>query len=148
MGHPLVRLAAKIDWGFLDRPFGEIYAAGDGQPPVPVRLIAGLFILKHMHSLSDDRSRSIRAAKTLTQLAANTPIMTKPSMPKLSLREPTASQSDPLTSLRPLPGGIEPEQAARSGEGRRARAAKRLIRPDPSPTNEPCFVNLRSFVLL
>ena len=27
MGHPLVRLAGKIDWGFLDRRFGEVYAA-------------------------------------------------------------------------------------------------------------------------
>ena len=54
MGHPLVRLAGKIDWGFLDRRFGEVYAAGDGQPPLPVRLIAGLLILKHMHSLSDE----------------------------------------------------------------------------------------------
>jgi IS5 family transposase len=54
MGHPLVRLAGKIDWGFLDRRLGEIYAPGDGQPPLPVRLVAGLFILKHMHSLSDE----------------------------------------------------------------------------------------------
>jgi IS5 family transposase len=54
IGHPLVRLAGKIDWGFLDRRFGEVYAAGDGQPPLPVRLLAGLFILKHMHSLSDE----------------------------------------------------------------------------------------------
>ena len=54
MRHPLVRLAGKIDWGFLDRRFGEVYAAGGGQPPLPVRLIAGLFILKHMHSLSDE----------------------------------------------------------------------------------------------
>ena len=45
MGHPLVRLAGKIDWGFLDRRLGEIYAPGDGQPPLPVRLVAGLFIL-------------------------------------------------------------------------------------------------------
>ena len=54
MRHPLVRLAGRIDWGFLDRRFGEVYAAGDGQPPLPVRLIAGLFILKPMHSLSDE----------------------------------------------------------------------------------------------
>jgi len=54
MGHPLVRLAGKIDWGFLDRRLGEVYAPGDGQPPLPVRLVAGLFILKHMHSLSDE----------------------------------------------------------------------------------------------
>jgi transposase, IS5 family len=24
MGHPLARLAGKIDWGFLDRRFGEV----------------------------------------------------------------------------------------------------------------------------
>ncbi len=54
MGHPRVRLAGKIDWGLLDRRFGEVYAAGGGQPPLPVRLIAGLFILKQMHSLSDE----------------------------------------------------------------------------------------------
>ena len=54
MGHPLVRLAGKIDWAFLDRRLGEVYAAGDGHPPLPARLVAGLFILKHMHSLSDE----------------------------------------------------------------------------------------------
>ena len=54
MGHPLVRLARKIDWAFLDRRLGEVYAAGEGHPPLPIRLVAGLFILKHMHSLSDE----------------------------------------------------------------------------------------------
>ena len=58
MGHPRVRLAGKIDWGFPDRRFGEVYAAGGGQPPLPVRLIAGLFILNHMHSLSDETVRA------------------------------------------------------------------------------------------
>jgi transposase, IS5 family len=28
--------------------------AGDGRPPLPTRLVAGLLILKHMHSLSDE----------------------------------------------------------------------------------------------
>jgi transposase, IS5 family len=54
MGHPLVRLTGKIDWGFLERRFGSVYCPGPGQPPLPARLIAGLFILKHMHSLSDE----------------------------------------------------------------------------------------------
>lgn len=54
MGHPLVRLADKIDWGFIDRRLGEVYKRGDGHPPLPVRLMAGLLILKHMHSLSDE----------------------------------------------------------------------------------------------
>jgi transposase, IS5 family len=52
--HPLVRLAGKIDWGFLDQRLGEVYARGDGQPPLPVRLVAGLLTLKHVHSLSDE----------------------------------------------------------------------------------------------
>jgi IS5 family transposase len=54
MGHPLVRLAHEIDWGFIEEEFGEVYQHGAGQPPLPIRLMAGLMILKHMHSLSDE----------------------------------------------------------------------------------------------
>ena len=54
MGHPLVRLAQEIDWSFLEQRFASVCEAGPGQPPLPARLIAGLFILKHTHSLSDE----------------------------------------------------------------------------------------------
>src|ERR1700740_1591063 len=54
MGHPLVRLAALIDWKFLDERFGSVCQTGPGQPGLPTRLVAGLFILKHMHNLSDE----------------------------------------------------------------------------------------------
>jgi IS5 family transposase len=54
LGHPLVRLAGAIDWGFLDGRFAGVCTAGAGQPPLPTRLVAGLFILKHMHDLSDE----------------------------------------------------------------------------------------------
>jgi transposase, IS5 family len=54
MGHPLVRLAAQIDWGFLAGRFGSVCQPGPGQPGLPTRLVAGLFILKHMHNLSDE----------------------------------------------------------------------------------------------
>src|SRR6201991_1821761 len=54
MGHPLVRLAALIDWKFLDDRFGSVCHPGPGQPGLPTRLVAGLFILKHMHNLSDE----------------------------------------------------------------------------------------------
>ena len=54
LGHPLVRLAREIDWGFLDGRFADVCTAGAGQPPLPTRLVAGLFILKHMHDLSDE----------------------------------------------------------------------------------------------
>ena len=54
MGHPLVRLAGRIDWGFLDGRFGSVCEPGPGQPGLPTRLVAGLFILRHMHNLSDE----------------------------------------------------------------------------------------------
>ena len=54
LGHPLVRLAHKIDWQFLDSRFSSVCTAGDGRPPLPRRLVAGLFILKHMHNLSNE----------------------------------------------------------------------------------------------
>jgi hypothetical protein len=54
LGHPLVRLARAIDWGFLDKRFANVCTAGVGQPPLPTRLVAELFILKHMHDLADE----------------------------------------------------------------------------------------------
>jgi IS5 family transposase len=48
------RLARTIDWRFLEERFGQVYADGPGQPPLPTRLMAGLAILKHMHNLSDE----------------------------------------------------------------------------------------------
>ncbi len=54
MEHPLARLAGEIDWAFLERRFGAVCASGPGQPALPARLVAGLFILKHMHALSDE----------------------------------------------------------------------------------------------
>jgi transposase, IS5 family len=41
-------LAHEIDWGFLDQRFARVCAPGLGQPGLPTRLVAGLFILKHM----------------------------------------------------------------------------------------------------
>ncbi len=52
--HPLVRLAAEINWNFLAKRFSSVCRVGPGQPPLPTRLVAGLFILKHMHNLSDE----------------------------------------------------------------------------------------------
>jgi len=54
LGHPLVQLAGKMDWGFLDGRFSSVCQPGPGQPGLPTRLVAGLFILKHMHNLSDE----------------------------------------------------------------------------------------------
>ena len=54
MGHPLVRLAALIDWNILDDRLSSVCRTGWGPPGLPTRLVAGLFILKHMHDLSDE----------------------------------------------------------------------------------------------
>ena len=54
MRHPLVQLAGLIDWQTIESKLGEVYADGQGQPPLPTRLMAGLAILKHMHNLSDE----------------------------------------------------------------------------------------------
>ena len=54
MRHPLVSLARKVDWAFLETRFGEVYTDGPGQPPLPTRLMAGLTILKYTHDLSDE----------------------------------------------------------------------------------------------
>ena len=51
LGHPMVRLAGKIDWDFLHARFSSVCTPGPGQPPLPSRLVAGLFILKHMLSM-------------------------------------------------------------------------------------------------
>ena len=42
LGHPLVRLAREIDWGFLDRRFAGVCVPGPGQPGLPTRLVGCL----------------------------------------------------------------------------------------------------------
>ena len=54
LAHPLAKLARSIDWSFLEQRFGAAYTDRPGRPPLPTRLMAGLAILKHMHSLSDE----------------------------------------------------------------------------------------------
>ena len=54
MDHQLVALAHKVDWGFLEKRFGEVYRDGPGQPPLPTRLMVGLTILKYTYDLSDE----------------------------------------------------------------------------------------------
>ena len=53
LGHPLVRLAARIDWKTLEERIGAVCRAGPGRPPLPARLVAGLFILKRIEGMSD-----------------------------------------------------------------------------------------------
>jgi IS5 family transposase len=54
LDHELVLLGSAIEWAFLEAAFGAAYSDEPGQPPLPVRLMAGLAILKHTYNLSDE----------------------------------------------------------------------------------------------
>ena len=53
MRHPLLKLSEKVDWVKLSKHFEEYYAK-EGRPGLPIRLICGLQLLKHMEGLSDE----------------------------------------------------------------------------------------------
>ena len=52
--HPLFHLANKIDWDSLESHFDHLYNDGSGQPPLRIRLVLGLHMLKYLDNLSDD----------------------------------------------------------------------------------------------
>ena len=54
MNHGLVLLSHKIDWNYFEKEF-SVYYSSKGAPSVPIRLIVGCLLLKHMYNLGDDR---------------------------------------------------------------------------------------------
>ncbi len=52
--HPLVRLAALIDWSEIERTFAVSFTSGRGRPALPPRLVAGLLYLPHTFDASDE----------------------------------------------------------------------------------------------
>ena len=52
--HPLCILSQKLDWKSLESHFDRLYSPGRGQPPLSVRLVLGLHILKYLDNLSDE----------------------------------------------------------------------------------------------
>lgn len=53
LSHPLSRLASLVDWERLDQRF-SVYYAYLGRRGLPIRLMVGLHLLKHMYALSDE----------------------------------------------------------------------------------------------
>lgn len=47
LDHELVRLTQVINWNALEADFGCFYVPGIGRPAIPIRLMAGLQLLKH-----------------------------------------------------------------------------------------------------
>ena len=54
MKHPLVKLAALIDWPEIERTFAVSFTSARGRPALPPRLIAGLLYLQHTFDASDE----------------------------------------------------------------------------------------------
>lgn len=54
MKHPLVRLAALIDWPEIERNLSVSFTSERGRPALPPRLVAGLLYLQHTFDASDE----------------------------------------------------------------------------------------------
>ena len=50
----LFRLTQAVPWDSLSSDFGTLYCSDIGRPGIPVRLMAGLVLLQHTFSLSDE----------------------------------------------------------------------------------------------
>ena len=51
--HELVRLGELLDWALLEARFAPYYKEA-GRPGLPIRLLVGLHLLKHIEGLSDE----------------------------------------------------------------------------------------------
>ena len=51
--NPLLVLAEKIDWKFIEKNLSPLYSKR-GRPAHPIRLMAGLLMLKSLRNLSDE----------------------------------------------------------------------------------------------
>lgn len=54
MKHELAVLADKIDWSYFEKEFAPLYSER-GAPSVPIRLMVGCLMLKHLYNLGDER---------------------------------------------------------------------------------------------
>jgi transposase, IS5 family len=52
--HRLVKLAHVVDWSGLEESFSVHYCADNGRPGEPIRLMAGLLLLKATEGISDE----------------------------------------------------------------------------------------------
>jgi transposase InsO family protein len=52
--HPMFILAEKINWQQFEDVFSRLYCSDNGRPALPIRLMVGLLILKHLRNISDE----------------------------------------------------------------------------------------------
>jgi len=51
---PLIALADAIDWNRIEKGLDKYYHHSNGRPGKPIRLMAGLLMLKQLENLSDE----------------------------------------------------------------------------------------------
>jgi IS5 family transposase len=64
--HGLTLLADRIDWGYFEKEFRPLYAE-TGQPGVPISLIVGCLLLKHLKNLGDETLAKARVENPYMQ---------------------------------------------------------------------------------
>ena len=52
--HPLFILTEKINWQQFEEALSCLYCSDNGHPALPIRLMVGLLILKHLRNISDE----------------------------------------------------------------------------------------------
>jgi IS5 family transposase len=53
--HELALLAGAIDWNYFENEFKDLYSDKPSRPAMPVRLMVGVLLLKHLYNLGDER---------------------------------------------------------------------------------------------
>lgn len=54
LNDPLIALANAIDWDLIENALSKFYSSDKGRPAKPIRLMAGLLMLKQLENLSDE----------------------------------------------------------------------------------------------
>jgi len=54
LNDPLIALANAIDWALIENALSKFYSSHKGRPAKPIRLMAGLLMLKQLENLSDE----------------------------------------------------------------------------------------------
>jgi IS5 family transposase len=52
--HPLYILGEKINWKGFEESFSPLYCENNGRPGLPIRLMVGLLLIKHIRNISDE----------------------------------------------------------------------------------------------
>src|SRR5207237_816124 len=86
LGHPLVRLAREIDWGFLDSRFAGVCASGAGQPPLPTRVVVDTTVQPKAMAHPSDARLCHRALQKLVDLAERTGVRLRQSYRRVAKR--------------------------------------------------------------